>query len=408
MLKRFLLACVALVLITFVIGLLFLVIRSSQAEAKIDAIQAAGDPVSLSDLEPTGVTTTNNMATYLQDHGDDADALVNETLETLHGTDFDWVDGLPEAKKKQVERSVAKYPDLFGALDLASQCTRCDCGLDYSVPINDFSAGMLQGNGVMRTFARVSDIRTRSLAMQGKYDEAAASSLTQLRICRAQDELPTLFGLLLNIACRQGAMNNLNALLQEVKLSEATHAAIETELAQHDAMEMYVDALKSERACGIEMIGDQLGLIAKVTGMLGNYLDVMQQEIDLGAAEHHKIQGYQPVTPMATASMLTPAIEASRKAMERSRTLSRAIRVLNEIKRRENLDSVPVNPAITLAELGLAAEAITDPYTGRPLISVSTDEGWMIYGVGDNLVDDAELLFHHSDDGLGPVVKMPE
>ncbi|HMO85995.1 MAG TPA: hypothetical protein PKC18_13860 [Lacipirellulaceae bacterium] len=39
-------------------------------------------------------------------------------------------------------------------------------------------------------------------------------------------------------------------------------------------------------------------------------------------------------------------------------------------------------------ELDLPVEASEDPYTGEPLLTKRTDQGWVVYAVGNNGVDE--------------------
>ena len=51
----------------------------------------------------------------------------------------------------------------------------------------------------------------------------------------------------------------------------------------------------------------------------------------------------------------------------------------------------------------LPVEAITDPYNGEPLHLKKLPEGWLIYAVGANLLDDGGDLENKKDWGLGPI-----
>ena len=82
--------------------------------------------------------------------------------------------------------------------------------------------------------------------------------------------------------------------------------------------------------------------------------------------------------------------------MDRIRAQARCLRVLNALQRAKNATEPKLN------ELGLPAEAITDPYTGEPLRIKKTVNGWLIYAVGENLTDDGGDLEKMKDVGLGP------
>jgi hypothetical protein len=97
--------------------------------------------------------------------------------------------------------------------------------------------------------------------------------------------------------------------------------------------------------------------------------------------------------------------------MERSRALTRALRVLNALQRRPEPEKMP---AADLSDLRLPKDAVTDPFTGKPLLVKKLPGGWLIYSVDDNLRDDGGRI--DSDDpgereidiGLGPIAPKPE
>ena len=55
-----------------------------------------------------------------------------------------------------------------------------------------------------------------------------------------------------------------------------------------------------------------------------------------------------------------------------------------------------------LEDLSLPKAATIDPFSGEPLKLKRTDDGWIIYSVGDNGVDDGGDLAYGKDIGLAP------
>jgi hypothetical protein len=96
-----------------------------------------------------------------------------------------------------------------------------------------------------------------------------------------------------------------------------------------------------------------------------------------------------------------PGLEGVRTAADRVRALSRSLRVLNALQARVGTasDQIP-----RLDELGLPATALLDPFNDEPLHVVKRPEGWMVYSVGMNGVDDGGPLDLGSDVGVGPIV----
>jgi hypothetical protein len=93
-------------------------------------------------------------------------------------------------------------------------------------------------------------------------------------------------------------------------------------------------------------------------------------------------------------------LAAAREPAERVRAMSRSLRLLNALQARvpPGTDRVP-----DLAGLGLPAEATIDPYNGKPLSVKWLPEGWMVYSVGGDGVDDGGKLDGRTDIGAGPI-----
>ncbi len=64
------------------------------------------------------------------------------------------------------------------------------------------------------------------------------------------------------------------------------------------------------------------------------------------------------------------------------------------------LEKVTLPPS--LSDLGLPAAVTTDPFDGQPLRTKQLPEGWIVYSVGGNLVDDGGKLDGKTDIGAGP------
>jgi hypothetical protein len=112
----------------------------------------------------------------------------------------------------------------------------------------------------------------------------------------------------------------------------------------------------------------------------------------------------RPASPwLALSDLMLPAIQSAREATERTVATQRCLGILNCVTRLEQ-QGVKVT---TLADLKLPAEAITDPFTGKPLLMKSRPDGWLIYSVGTDLKDDGGQFDKPTDFGLGPVPDLP-
>lgn len=97
--------------------------------------------------------------------------------------------------------------------------------------------------------------------------------------------------------------------------------------------------------------------------------------------------------------MLKPALNAAREPTERTRAMARSLRVLNAL-RANPLDGERVPK---LSDLELAEEITKDPFNGQPLKIKRLSDGWTVYSVGRNLVDDGGNLDGATDIGIGPI-----
>jgi hypothetical protein len=57
---------------------------------------------------------------------------------------------------------------------------------------------------------------------------------------------------------------------------------------------------------------------------------------------------------------------------------------------------------LTINLLGLPNAAIIDPFTGNDLIIKATGQGWIVYSLGTNAIDDGGSVADESDIGIAP------
>jgi hypothetical protein len=106
-------------------------------------------------------------------------------------------------------------------------------------------------------------------------------------------------------------------------------------------------------------------------------------------------------------ALIAPSLEATADAGARVQSRLRCLRVLNAVQRYEQAGRTP-EPK--LSDLGLPADAITDPYDGEPLHLKKLPEGWLVYSVGIDLKDGGGEKLEGSDGediGLGPDLPKP-
>jgi hypothetical protein len=99
------------------------------------------------------------------------------------------------------------------------------------------------------------------------------------------------------------------------------------------------------------------------------------------------------------ADLLMPAVKAVFQANARSLAVSRALRIDNALRQFAEKNG---REAKGLEEIELPKEATIDPYTGEPLKLKHTEDGWVIYTVMENGVDDGGDFNGHKDYGVAP------
>ncbi len=374
----------------------------ARLERRLEALRAAGDPVSLADLTMRDRTPANNACAYLTPIQDDVEALYNAIHPYAHADGFNWRVGLSPEQVAGTTTGIDKFPQVFPAIEQAAGCNHHAADLHADHGSSAFGESSIGVANQMRTVARLLDCRGRYLSATGHPDDAAKAYLLGLQLTRLQDQEPTLMIFLVNIACRSIAIHGLNGLLQTSSLTAETHEAIEAELARHDAMDQFVHAIRTERAVGIESFGELPGVPWVTNSAFISYLDVLDQQLTWGATSQHEIAGLQRVNARGIAAPIDPTLDAARESLNRSRAMQRCLRTLNQLEAQQS------TAVFSVGSLGLPADATVDPYTGKPLTIRHTDKGWLVYSVGKNLRDDGGKLDDLSDTGVGPPEIMAE
>jgi hypothetical protein len=216
-------------------------------------------------------------------------------------------------------------------------------------------------------------------------------------------------------AIRGVGCDSIDMAIQSGPISDASRQLIDAELAAQDDMAGFASALKTERVFFVSHFRSEW---RPRTRYMPRYmlnesagLDLFDVEIKLATKPWYQVSGElvalhaQPtkghfLSSTVLAQMLVPALQAARDAADRTRAKMRCIRVLVALQ--AFLEKQP-GAVPSLDTLSVAAEATVDPYTGQPLRLKRTDDGWLVYSVGGNLIDDGGALSTAKDVGAGPV-----
>ena len=375
---------------------------SSQLEMAIQKIRNAGDPVTLADLKPTMIASDENAATYLSRIAEDSKKLDYEIWSQRERSEFSWETGLTESQCVKTEEAFAAYPRVLEMLNKASACSISAQSIDVAVSPSQFLEENLTRISQQKTYARIFSHYARCLTARGKPDEAIEVTLRQLHLAGLQEQEPTIVNYMMNLACKEIGLYDLNGVLQTSRVSQETHRLIESGLAKQQPLKALVHAIKSERALAIDLYRMQFGDFM-MKWYIGGYLEYVDQQVSMGERPQFEVPPFNPRTSSSTSNVLIklPAsgFEQVRVSSNRLEADLRSLRIINAIysmtHRGENVD---------LDLLGLPSEIMIDPINGEPLTIKKTLNGWMVYSVGSDELDGGGSLKDGADFGFGPPV----
>jgi hypothetical protein len=401
----------------------------AQFNWKVAAIRAAGDPASLDDLTPNPIPETENAAEVLaaigprlkqfsKEHGKFFDTPVGKAFEAR--TDR----GLPATPEQiaAIKKIVDNYPDIDAKLAAAATC-------DQYASVADFSAGpqkFLQINlngGVndVRTASRFIGWRMQTLIAEGKQEEAAKLGIECLKLARLWDNEPLVVNALVGIAIRNIIIHSIYDALAAGPISAATRAALDQELAISDDPQRLVHVLKTERAYSVSMIeefntpppnsGVASLILVRMFGwvMQRHYvgvLDFYDEQLALASKpwiDVHNQIGQAGSTADAKfgpmAGTVAPSVQSLFEAEARNIALLRSLRLFNAVTK---FRAEKGREASGIDELAIPKNATIDPFSGLPLKVKLAKEGWVIYSVMKNGVDDGGDFVEFHDYGVAP------
>ena len=160
---------------------------------------------------------------------------------------------------------------------------------------------------------------------------------------------PMLIGYLVTVACERVAMDGANRVLQAGPVSPAARQALDAELALHDTMEGYTWALRSERAFSLSSVREFPGsgfwltrgftndLMLRLLELFDRHLEDASRpyaEVVAGEERQTSPPGGGPNPYGALVTLLEPSLAAAREPAERTRAMSRSLRILNALQAR--------------------------------------------------------------------------
>ncbi len=398
----------------------FVWLTGSHVEVKLAELRKAGEPLRIADLVRPPIPPESNADTFLGRAADDVNAIQKELIAVYPRVGYPTGELAP-AEVDGLEKMFAAYPRLMPNLEQAAACPDSDPQIDATQPPSLFSQAVIDHTARCRTLGRVLRARSSWLLAKGRPEDAVATQILMLRIARHYRRQPLLISYLMTAAVEQAAIDAINRVLQAAPVAPATRQAIDGELAQHETIEGYRWALRSERAFSLSTVADiPLAGLWITRGFTNNLvlgiLDLYERhlasasrpypEVAAAAGRPRPTSGGVMNPYFALVTLLEPSLTASRPPVERIRAMSRSLRVLSAIQARTPKDDRSATVP-DLASLGLPAEITVDPFNGEPLKVKKDPRGWVVYSVGADLTDNGGLFEKAVNIGVGPTPPEP-
>lgn len=397
-------------------------------QTRIAEIRAAGYPATIADLAPEPIPADQNAAAHIQKLIPRLDAFGKNQAHfydrTPDGRAYDAArdrDEAPTAEQIEAIRAIVdKYPDIAVGIAAAAACEQYASLADFSVNHNQLIEHSLEHVQKIRSIARFADWRMEVLTNDGQADAAVRLGIQVLEIARLCNSEPLLVNYLVGIAVRMMVARPIYDALSTGEVSPETLQALEKELAIHDDPEQLVHVLKTEQAFGISVASEGgvapqieeinpvwLKLVGwPVKSLFVDSLDVYEDHFELAQKPWCEIRGRFDADGSIKASnhgvlgdLLAPVLGAAYIAHSRNQAMIRSLRIagaLASYRQQHGRD------ARDLSDLVIPKEVTIDPFTGEPLKTRHTDDGWVIYTVMQNGIDDGGDFKDQLDYGLAP------
>ena len=391
-------------------------------EKRLALIRAAGDPASIADLAPPSIPDDENAANILERIGPRLSEFSRENahfFDTPIGKSYDEGQdrGEPPTPEQvfEIRLILIKYPDVEEALAQAADCDGYASLRDYTLPFTAFVEAAIGTQRTPRMAVRFLNWHMEVLIADGFHEDALEQGLNTLRLARLYESQPTIVPFIVGIAMRGLGTPHIYDALAAGPVSAELHTALDEELALADSPQSLVRALKTERAVSADWANEHLAwkpllpaayrsiLISEQWGLL----DEIDAHLQLAEMPWHeartRIAPSESVAPPSKrgklADSLLPGLQATFHANARILAVLRSLRIYNALRKFSDKHG---REAAGLEELGLPASATIDPYSGEPLKMKHTDDGWVVYSVMENGVDDGGDFVGRKDYGVAP------
>jgi hypothetical protein len=383
-------------------------------QARIDAIRAAGDPATIADLTPKPIPPDENAAYHLEQIAPRLDEFSKEHWQFLDktplGKAYDTaLDRNEYASKEQLDairQILDRYPDIDAGLAAAAACNQYASLMDFNVSHQQLLQEVMEDRAQrIRALARFVNWRMEVLVQQGHTDEAVQLGIQLLKVARLSNSEPLLINYLVGVAIRGIANRAIYEAVSAGNVSPETLTTLDEELTRLDDPQELARALKTEQAFGISYISESgvfqgestSPILIKLLGwpmksMFVDSLGVFDDLFPLTKEQWFEFRdrltpdGRLDASAYGTMGELwMPGLLAAYSSHSRNLANIRSIRIVSALARYRQEHG---REASGLDELALPKRMTTDPFSGQPLKLKYTTDGWLIYTVMQNGIDD--------------------
>lgn len=419
-----------LVLILAVAHGVAVMVYGRRVERTLEAIQARGEPVSLSAFDRKVPPSQNGALIYMQ------------AMERYPGIILDPKGGPPnkQAEKddtaisqlvssknvprdatmwEQAFRTVAENRDVFPLLERAAASPYCVFPVNWQRGV----WAILPHLSPLRSLASLVAADAMLKARDGDVSGAFRSVQLGFRMSESMKEEPFLIGQLVRIAMVCQASRSLRAVLRYGDVDETDARSLFDSLSQMNLTPGYVQALKAERVIGIwafdtmrtrpELLMSafssepQSKSEAVAVRLLGSYawrpmlyadqllyLDRLQKCIDDAARPYRetharaaKLDALDMPTFAIISRMITPAFSRAGMRRDDAQAEIHGSMVVMALEAWKDRYGTYPESLGDLTDLGWG-EMPKDPFSGKDFIYRREGDGFLLYSVGGNLRDD--------------------
>ncbi|MBX3412975.1 MAG: hypothetical protein KF708_09835 [Pirellulales bacterium] len=375
------------------------------------ARRAQGLPNTFQDLAMPRLSDDENSAAMLERALPWAEGINQQLADVIAADDCDESELGPEAAAKVAALSDA-YARLLPLVRAAVEAEHYQSRTigtmrKYSHAI--LSQRLLDQTSKLRTIPRALRLRSRQLVADEQYEEAFDSLMLGLSLARILRHEPTIIGYLLATAYANDTKVAMARLMAKYPLSSSQRQRLEQELALHDDLTIACEGLQSEAIFGMAMLDDlSQSRVARPLTQYWQYQylrDAATWNDRLQQGPHAFDEANSSTTRGFPVSILIPALDAFSRAAYTDIARTRCLRALIALQAtlETHPDAVP-----TIDSLGLSGNATRDPFSQEPLHLKQVDEGWLIYSVGRDGVDQGGDFEKEADLGYLLPVSSPE